>query len=291
MTAPNDYHGQDLRGGSFQHGRLDGADFSEADLRGADFSEASLVEADFSNARLGVSPLTASLILIGALMVSVAAGVAVGLFAETTRQQAVSSDWRDVFAGVLMAGVTLLFLGLLIVKGISSASRAFLIAIVVIIILDFTVVYILAGELRFGKAVPLIALLVLVVPAATAGILGRMVGGTFGIWAIGVIAALGGLAAGRAHGGIAAIVVSVVLVVISKRALSGDVRDGPMRYVGHRIASHRGTKFTGADLTRANFTGALLVHSDMSSATVEGTAWDTGQQPYTPTHRTDFSNQ
>jgi hypothetical protein len=259
---------------------LDGADFSEADLRGADFSDASLVGADFSNARLGVSPLTASLILIGALTVSIAAGVAVGLFAETTRQQAASSDWRDVFGGVLMAAVTLLFLGLLIVKGISSASRAFLIAIVVIIIVDFTVVYILAGELRLRNAVPLIALLVLVMPAATAGILGRMVGGTFGAWAIGIIAAVGGLAAGRAHGGIAAVAVSVLLVVISKRALSGDIRDGPMRYIGHRIASHRGTKFTGADLTRANFTGAMLVHSDMSSATVEGATWEIGQQPY-----------
>jgi hypothetical protein len=280
MTIPTDYRGQDLRGESFQHGMLDGADFSEADLRGADFSDASLVGADFSNARLGVSPLTASLILIGALTVSIAAGVAVGLFAETTRQQAASSDWRDVFAGVLMAVVTLLFLGLLIVKGISSAMRAFLIAIVVIIILDFTVVYILAGELRFRNAVPLIGLLVLVVPAATAGILGRMVGGTFGIWAIGIIAALGGLAAGRAHGGIAAIVVSMLLVVISKRALSGDVRDGPMRYVGHQIASHRGTKFTGADLTRANFTGTTLMHSDMSSATIEGATWEIGRQPY-----------
>jgi uncharacterized protein YjbI with pentapeptide repeats len=280
VTASADYHGQDLRGESFRGKNLDGADFSEADLRGTDFSNASLVEADFSNARLGVGPLTASLILLGALAVSIAAGVAVGLFAETTRQQAGSSDWRDVFAGVLMATVTVLFLALLIFKGISKALRAFVIAIVAIVILDFTVVYILAGELRFQNAVPLIGLLVLVVPAATAGILGRMVGGTFGAWAIGIIAAVGGLAAGRAHGGIAAVAVSVLLVVISKRALSGDIRDGPMRYIGHRIASHRGTKFTGADLTGADFTGTRLVHSDMSSAIVEGATWETGQQPY-----------
>jgi hypothetical protein len=280
VTTPADYHAKDLRGESFRGEQLDGADFSTADLRGVDFSDASLVDADFTDARLGVSALTATLILVGALVVSIAAGIAVGLFAETTRQQTASSDWRDVFAGFLMAIATLLFLGLLLFKGISSALRAFLIAIVVIIILDFTVVYIMAGEVRFRNAVPLIGLLVLVVPAATAGILGRMVGGTFGIWAIGIIAALGGLAAGRAHGGIAAIVVSILLVVISKRALSGDVRDGPMRYVGHRIASHRGTKFAGADLTRTNFTGTMLMHSDMSAATVEGATWEPGQQPY-----------
>lgn len=280
MTDPTDYRGQDLRGESFQSKKLDGADFSEADLRGADFSDASLVEADFSHARLGVGPATASLILIGALVVSIAAGITVGLFVDTTRQQAVSSDWRDVFAGLLMATATLLFLGLLVSRGISRALRGFLIAIVGIIILDFTVVYILAGELRFRNAVPLIGLLVLMVPAATAGILGRMVGGTFGIWAIGTIAAVGGLAAGRTHGGVAAIAMSILLVIISKRALNGDARDGPMRYVAHRIASHRGTRFTGANLTRADFTGTTLVHSDASAAIVEDATWDPGAAPY-----------
>jgi hypothetical protein len=280
MTLPADYHGQDLRGKTFHGEKLDGANFTEADVRGADFSNASLVEANFTNARLGVTPFTASLILVGALAVSVLAGVAVGLFAESTRAQVSSSDWRDVLAGTLMVAATLLFLGLLIASGTSTALRAFFISIVVIIIVDFTVVYILAGELRFRNAVPLIGLLVLVVPAASAGILGRMVGGSFGVWAIAIIAALGGLAAGRAHGGISAIIVSVLLVVISKRALKGDARDGPMRHVGHRVASHRGTDFSGANLTRANFTGTMNSHTEMSNAVVEEAIWDPGQKPY-----------
>jgi hypothetical protein len=280
MPTPADYHGQNLRGKTFHGEKLDGANFTEADIRGADFSDASLVEADFTNARLGVTPFTASLILIGALAVSVLAGVAVGLFAESTRAQVSSSDWRDVFAGALMVAVALIFFGLLIARGFSTALRAFLISIVVIIIVDFTVVYILAGELRLRNAVPLIGLLVLVVPAATAGILGRMVGGSFGVWTIGTIAALGGLAAGSAHGGISAAIVSLILVVISKRALEGDARDGPMTHVGHRIASHRGTDFSGANLTRANFSGTMIIHSDMSTAVVEEAIWDPGQKPY-----------
>jgi hypothetical protein len=282
MTRPADYHGQDLRGETFSGEKLDGADFTEADVRGTDFSNASLVEADFTNARLGVTPLTASLILIGALAVSVLAGIAVGLFAESARAQVSSSDWRDVLAGSLMVALTLLFLGLLTVRGISTALRAFLISLVAIIIVDFTVVYILAGELRFRNAVPLIGFLVLVVPAASAGILGRMVGGSFGVWAIGIIAALGGLAAGRAHGGISAIIVSMLLVVISKRALKGDARDGPMRQIGHRVASHRGTDFSGANLTRANFTGTMIIHSEMSTAVVEDAIWEPGRKPYMP---------
>ena len=85
MTAENKYHGQDLRGKSFRGAKLDGADFTAADVRGADFSTASLAEADFTNARIGVRPLTALVILFVALVVSIAAGVAIGLLAETVR--------------------------------------------------------------------------------------------------------------------------------------------------------------------------------------------------------------
>ncbi len=281
MTTPADYHGRDLRGRSFEGEDLDGADFTEADLRGADFSGASLVEADFTNARLGVTPLTAALIVIGALAVSITAGLIVGHFAETTREQAASSDWRDVFAAGLLAAVVILFFVVILVKGVSTAFRAFLIAVVVIVVVDFVVVFVMAGEIRYRNAVPLIGILALVVPAVIAGILGRMVGGTFGAWAIGLVAVLGGLAAGRAHGGLAAIVASVFLVALSKRALRGDARDGPLRYLGHRIVTHRGTRFSRADITGAVFTGTNPIHSELSSAVLDGAVWDSGRTPYT----------
>jgi hypothetical protein len=160
--------------------------------------------------------------------------------------------------------------------------RVSFVFVAVVIAIDFATVFILAGEIRFQRAVPLIALLVLFLPAATAGILGRIVGGTFGAWAIVLVAAIGGLAAGRANGGIAAIVVGMLLVLISKRALANDARDRPMRYLAHRIATHRGTRFMDADLTRADFTGTKLSHSDMSSAVFRDTIWEPGQVPYVP---------
>jgi hypothetical protein len=282
MAEPTDYHGQNLRRRSFKGEELNGADFTGADLRGADFSNASLVDANFTDARMGVTPFVASLILLLALVVSLVAGVAVGHVAEVTRAQFSSSDWRDVFGGILMIAVVLLFLGLLVFKGMSTALRAYVVAIVAIIILDFAVVFIFAGEIRFRNAVPLVVVLVLVIPSVIAGILGRMVGGSFGAWAIAIVAILGGLAAGRASGGLAAVIVSMLLVLLSKRALKGDTRDGPMRYMGHRIASHRGTRFTDADLTRANFRGTVLVHSDMSSAVSQGVVWGSDSHPYIP---------
>ena len=279
MTTGNIYHGQDLRGRSFRGAKLVGADFTTADVRGADFSDASLVEADFTNARIGVRPLTAFVILFVALVVSIAAGVAIGLLAETVREQATSSDWRDIFAATLLTASVILFFVYLIVKGISRARRAFLVAVVLVVLVDFAVVFVFAGEIRYRRAFPIVALLVLLLPAAIAGILGRVVGGTFGTWSIGVVAVIGGLAAGRALGGIAAIVVSMLLVFISKRALKADERDRPMRYVAHRVVTHRGTRFTGADVTRAIFSGTTLTHSDMSEAELEGSVWEPGKGP------------
>ncbi len=280
MTSSIDYHGQELRGRSFAGEHLDGANFTEADLRGADFTNATLIGADFTDARLGVRPLTGVFILLGALAISIVAGLIVGYFAETTREQAASSDWRDIFAAVLLSSVAVLFFGLIFLKGVSTALRVFVIAIVVIILVDFTIVFIMAGEIRFRNAIPLIAILVLIVPAAIAGILGRMVGGTFGAWAIAIVAVAGGLAAGRAHGGFSAVIVSVFLVALSKRALRGDSRDGPLRYLGHRFATHRGTSFSGADVSRANFMGTNVIHSDLSSAVLDGAIWEPGQAPY-----------
>jgi uncharacterized protein YjbI with pentapeptide repeats len=157
MTTEDSYHSQDLRGQSFQGADLDGADFTEADVRGADFTDASLVAADFTSARIGVRPVAAALILVGALMVSVAAG--------------------------------------------------------------------------------------------------------------------------RAHGGIAAIVVSMPLVFISRRALKADERDRPLRYVAHRIVTHRGTRFAEADVTRATFAGTTLTHSDTSGAVLDDAVWEPGRGP------------
>ena len=208
MSGEPNYHARILKGRLFRSMQLDGADFSGADVRGADFSNASLVGADFTNARIGVRPFTAFVILAVALVVSIAAGVAIGLLAETAREKATASDWRDVFGAVLLIATVLLFFGYLVVKGISQALRVFLRAVVIVIVVDFAIVFVLAGEVRFAHAFPIIILLVLLLPAATAGILGRIVGGTFGAWGIGFVAVIGGLAAGRTHGGAAAIVVS-----------------------------------------------------------------------------------
>ena len=286
MTTGNIYHGQDLRGQSFRGADLDGADFTAADVRGADFSEASLVEANFANARIGVRPLIGALILVGAILVSLAAGVVVGLLADGMQQRLTSTEWQDLLGGVILLILIVLFFYMLINRGIERALKIFLIVVVVAVVLDVVVVFIF-GEPRYRDGLPVIGLLLLFGPAAVAGILGRVVGGVFGSWAIGIVAVLGGLAAGRVNGGISAIVVTVLLVFIAKRALKAYDRDLLSRRFASRIMARYGTRFAGADLTRASFGDTALTQADVSEAVLDGADWSDGNGPLVVDKRTD----
>jgi hypothetical protein len=141
----NDHHGEQLRSASFRDMNLNGADFTAADLRGADFSGASLVEADFSSARLGVPPLTGALILLAAILVSIAAGLVVGFFVAAIRGRILPSEWQDLLGGWILLAIVLAFLVVLVRNGIATAMRIFLFVVVVALTLDIVVL------LAFGE--------------------------------------------------------------------------------------------------------------------------------------------
>ena len=237
--------------------------------------------ANFTEARLGVRPLTGALLLVAALAISIAAGVVVGYFADTVRDRAAASDWRDVLSGWILVAVIVVFFGFLIVRGIRQAMLVTLAVLAAAVVVDFALVFAIAGEIRFRNAATLVGLLLLFSMATLAGVLGRIVGGAFGAWSIGIVAVLGGLAAGRAHGGLAAVVVSLILVLVSKRALKLDERDRPLWQLAARIVTRRGTRFSGADVSGADFTGTQLAHSPVSHATLDGAIWENGKGPTT----------
>jgi hypothetical protein len=238
------------------------------------------VGVDFTDARLGVRPAAGSVVLAGALLTSIAAGVAIGYFAEMTRERVTSSEWQDLLGGWSVVVIVVAFFTMFILKGVRQALRVFAIVFIVALVLDSVLVLSL-GEVHLERGLPLIGILLLLAPVAVAGVLGRIVGGAFGGWAIAIVAVLGGLAAGRAHGGLAAIVVSVLLVLISRRVLGSDERDRPLLHLAHWIVTRRGTRFTGADLSGANFTGTVLTQADVSNAILAGATWDIDEGPIT----------
>ena len=225
-----------------------------------------------------MKPLTGALILIAAMLVSVLAGVVVGLLADGMEQRITSAEWQDLLGGILLLALIVLFFYMLLKHGIVRALKTFLVVVIIAVALDFIVVTIF-GEPRYRDGLPVIGLILLFGPAAVAGIMGRVVGGVFGSWAIAIVSVIGGLAAGRVNGGLAAVVVTVVLMLVAKRALKADDRDLLSRRLAQRIMARRGTNFTGADLTRANFAGTALTQADLSEAVLDGAVWDEGKGP------------
>ena len=194
------------------------------------------------------------------------------------QQRITSTEWQDLFGGIILLTLIVLFFYMLINSGIERALKIFLIVVVIAVALDLIVVSIF-GEPRYRDGLPVIGLILLFGPAAVAGILGRVVGGVFGSWAIAIVAVLGGLAAGRVHGGISAIVVTIILVLIAKRVLKADYRDLLSRRLADRIMTRYGTHFAGANLTRANFAGTALTQADLSDAVLDDAVWGVGQGP------------
>ena len=45
--------------------------------------------------------------------------------------------------------------------------------------------------------------------------------------------------------------------------------------------TRRGTRFSGADVSGADFTGTLLAQADVFHATLDGATWDAGKGPVT----------
>jgi uncharacterized protein YjbI with pentapeptide repeats len=283
MEAERDLRDRNLRRSSYRGANLEGADFGASDVRGADFTGAILRQASFVDARVGLPPLTGCLILGGSVLLSIATGAAIGLFAEQIADRAGSSDWRDTFAAITLGSVVLAFLAVFVVKGAAVALRVYLIVFAVVLAMDLLVLFLIAHELRLRQSMPLIILFLLFAPAALAGVLGRILGGTFGAWAMALVAATGGLAAGRTRGGIAAIVVMLILVFVSKRALKLDERDEYLLELAKRIMLRRGTRFAGADISGANFRGTLVAQSDLWRKIIVAEAkWDDGAGPSTP---------
>jgi hypothetical protein len=269
---------RNLRLHDFRSQNLEGTDFAGCDLRSADFTDADLNNANFSGSRLGVAPGRGTIMLIAALSVAIAAGVIIGwAIVDTTGNLSSAEGDRVAEAGSLIF-IFALLIGLIVWRGFDVAWKVTAIVYVVVVTGNL-IGNLLFEQVDWTRLARFTLIVVALLLAVLAGILGRMVGSVFGSWSIAVVALLGGFASGRANGGIAGIIVAVSLVFISKRALRGDQRDETLRSFGNAIARRWGTSFVGADLTNADFTGANVAGSDFRLATLDGVQWEPTRPP------------
>ena len=231
--------------------------------------------ADFTNAEVGVPPRVGAVILGSALIVAIACGVAIGWAVNEVRERFTSDEWDQVAEGASLGVTLLLLLGLIIWKGFDFAFKVVAVFYLVLVAIN-VVANLIADDFEWLVLVRATALVVFLMLAIVAGMLGRVVGGVFGIWSVILVAVLGGLATGQSEGGIAGVVVAVSLALISKRAVRGDPRDRTLRRIGHRLIRRWGTQFVDADLTGADFTGTDPTRCDARGATVDDVTWDPG---------------
>ena len=267
-----------IRQRSFRGQVLDGTDFSGQDLRGVDFTGASLRGADFRDSTLGV-PLRAGIVVLAlAIIAAVIAGVGIGWGVDVLRDRFSADEWDRVAEGATLATTLVVLVVVIIWRGFDVAFKAVVVLYPALLVIN-VVANAIWEEVEYAAIVKATALLVLLVVAIVAGILGRVVGGVFGAWSIALVALIGGLATGRAQGGLAGLVVALSLVVISKRALRGDTRDRTLRRLAHRFIRRWGTQFVDADLTATDFTGADASRCDVRRATLDSVTWDPDYPP------------
>ena len=252
---------------------MERADFSGKDVRGADFTGANLRSANFQEAKIGVAPRTGLAILGLSLLVALAAGFAIGWGVNEIRKRFNSDEWDQVAEGSTLGLTILVLLGLIIWKGFDFAIRFVAVFYAVVVAINI-VANLIWDDFEWLVLVRATALIVFVILAIIAGMLGRVVGGVFGVWSVVIVAMLGGLATGQSEGGITGVIVAISLALISKRAVRGDPRDRSLRRIGHRLVRRWGTQFVDADLTSADFTGTDPSRCDARGATVDEVTWD-----------------
>ena len=258
---------------SFRGRALEGADFSGKDLRGADFTGANLRSASFREAKVGVAPRVGAVILGIGVLIAIGTGMVIGWSVDDIRNETTAEEWDEVATGGSLGLILLVLLGLILWKGFDVAIKLIVVFYLVVAAVNIAA-NLIWEEFEWLALVRATALIVFVILAITAGLLGRVIGGVFGVWSVVLVAALGGLAIGQARGGIVGIVIAMSSAFISKRAVHGDPRDRTLLRVGHRLIRRWGTQFVDADLTGADFTGTNALRCDTRRATVTDVTWD-----------------
>ncbi|WP_424096855.1 pentapeptide repeat-containing protein [Moorena producens] len=299
-----DFRKENLRGQSFQGQDLSGADFSEADIRGANFKDATLRGTQFCQAKAGLQKRwTIILVLVSWIgsglsgLASLYGGVLVELIVDYDDVAEQVLGWIALvviivlFAFIIRQGIggpvtgAAAAAGALAVVGSAAGGGAFTVAFTVAlgvaftvalgVAIAFTLAFTLAGAVAFTLA------FTIAVAGAVTGAVTRLVTFAVGFAKAGGFASSGaGARSGTftvAEAGAVAIAVAVAVallaVYLAWRALKGDPRDAWIRNIAIAFAATGGTSFFNANLTDADFTGAILKSTDLRKATLTRTCW------------------
>lgn len=270
---------KNLQGKSFKDQNLQNSDFSGANLCGADFSKAVLTNADFSKCKTGLKPISAVVIFIFAMVISLLSGYIAMLTGSTVQIMLKSPDTNIFTAGYITIGLIIIFILLAIWKG----GQKTLISVVVTIIAALLVGLVswLSGAGTGMGSVYASLALILFVLMVIAGTISRTTAGMLASNILFLIVAVGGGMFGKSlGGGIGTVVLAVSCAIISKRILSGASDFSFIRKIALTVGSYFGTSFKDADLTGANFSESIVKNTNFTGTKLSEINWEGSKKKF-----------
>ena len=284
-TGQRDFQGVNLRGQSFKGQDLSGADFSEADIRSANFTGANLRGAKFCGAKAGLQRRWAAPLVIISWLLAGISGLG-SLMVAALVSLIFESDLDSHIAGFASSIVLIFFLILIIHQGIRvEVVVAAVSSVAVAVAVGAVVEAVAAAEAAAAaEAVAVVAAAagavvaaVAVAVAAASLLAGAVAEAVAVVAAVAVAVAAAAAVSSVAVAVVAAVAVAALVVIVGMyiggRALKGDERDVWVRSFAIAFAATGGTRFRGADLTEANFTGARLKSTDLRKAILTRVRW------------------
>ena len=284
-----DFRNLSLRGKSFQGQNLSGADFSGCDLRGTNFKGAILKRTRFSQAKAGLQKRWVITLVLISWLVSAFSGF-LSIFSSFLISNFFRSGAKDI---ELIIGIILIFSLIFILIAITRQGLNFAIVLAVAITLAFAGAFSVSSaffiaEGAFGLGTFTLALAVAFVFAgdlalAVAVALALVVAGDLAVAvAVGLAVAIVGILVealniALTNGLAVAIGLALAVVVVGSylgwRSLQGNPKDTWIRQTAIAFAATGGTSFYGADLTKADFTEAILKNTDFREVNLTQTCW------------------
>ena len=275
---PGEYSNKNLQKASFKNEDLSNTRFSGSDLRGADFSGSNLSGADFTNARTGITSMTVILLFFGALTVSLLSGYIAMLAGRTIQVMMASKDSNVRIAGIICAGIIILFIIYSYFRGVNNAIKSMVIPIVVLAVLIGIIAKV--SGLGTGKGMLYLVLaLVLVAIMFVVGTVARATAGTLSSSILFFVVAIGGGMFGKSvGGGIGTVIMAISCAIISKKALADAKGFEGLRRIATFITRTFGTSFRNAELANVNFSQSKIHNADFTDADLSSVNWGSSKK-------------
>jgi uncharacterized protein YjbI with pentapeptide repeats len=249
---PQDFSGRSLRGHNFKGQDLTGANFSHADIRGANFTHAILRESNFTGAKAGVQKRWMVLQIIAAFLLSTIL------------------NFTSVFLNAIFIAA------LLTPDGIKQYTIFPGLALVCVNIAVFLAI---ARQGLTTKAMGTIVMAIAVAGAVAVAVAVAVAGAGAGAFAFAVAGAgtvAGAVAVAFTVAG--AVAFLLLSLYVAWRVRKEDEKFALARTIGVAFGAIGGTTFYKADLTDADFSGAILKSTHFNGAILTRTCWAKAQK-------------